>query len=209
MVGIAVGLFVVAGASLMVATSLGDNRRLLLETQLQQDLRAAADIIARELRRAGAHDNPAALVTTAQAAAIPNEYTRDEEILSAGQEVQFNYRRPTSAGPYAFKLEGGVIKTLVGGTPQALTDVNTLRVTTFNVQPIGPLSPAVLPCAKVCASGGSACWPTIEWRGYQVDIEAQSVADPNVRRNVRSVVRTRNDRVIFRDGDNPNRVCPL
>lgn len=57
MVGIAVGLFVVAGAIGVVTTQLGDNRRLLLETQVQQDLRATADIITRELRRAGADSN--------------------------------------------------------------------------------------------------------------------------------------------------------
>ena len=51
MVGVAVGLFVVAAASMLVATQLSDNRRLTLETQVQQDLRAAADIITRELRR--------------------------------------------------------------------------------------------------------------------------------------------------------------
>ena len=53
MVGIAIGLFIVAGAVALVATQLGENRRMLLETQVQQDLRAAADIITRELRRGG------------------------------------------------------------------------------------------------------------------------------------------------------------
>ena len=53
MVGVAVGLFVVAGATLVVSNQLGDNRRLMLETQIQQDLRAAADLIARDLRRSG------------------------------------------------------------------------------------------------------------------------------------------------------------
>ena len=53
MVGVAIGLFVVAAASMLVVTQLSDNRRLMLETQVQQDLRATADIITRELRRAG------------------------------------------------------------------------------------------------------------------------------------------------------------
>ena len=53
MVGVAIGLFVVAAASMLVVTQLSDNRRLTLETQVQQDLRATADIITRELRRAG------------------------------------------------------------------------------------------------------------------------------------------------------------
>lgn len=47
MVGITVGLFVVAAAATLVANQLSDNRRLLLETQVQQDLRATMDIITR------------------------------------------------------------------------------------------------------------------------------------------------------------------
>ena len=52
MVGVTLGLFVVAAAALMVSTQLGENRRMLLESQLMQDLRAASDIITRDLRRA-------------------------------------------------------------------------------------------------------------------------------------------------------------
>ena len=44
MVGLAVGLFVLAGATLVVSSQLNDNRTLLLETQIQQDLRAKARI---------------------------------------------------------------------------------------------------------------------------------------------------------------------
>ena len=55
MVGIAVGLFIVAAATVLVSGQLGENRRLMLDTQLQQDLRATADIITRELRRANAN----------------------------------------------------------------------------------------------------------------------------------------------------------
>ena len=51
MVGIAVGMFVVAAAATLVATQLTENRGLQLELQVQQDLRATADIITRELRR--------------------------------------------------------------------------------------------------------------------------------------------------------------
>ena len=53
MVGITIGLFILAGASLVLTTQLGDNRRLLLEAQVQQDLRAASDLVSREIRAAG------------------------------------------------------------------------------------------------------------------------------------------------------------
>ena len=48
MVGITVGLFIVAAATTLMANQLSDNRKLLVETQIQQDLRASMDIITRQ-----------------------------------------------------------------------------------------------------------------------------------------------------------------
>lgn len=53
MVGITVGLIVAAGASLVAVNQINEHRRLMLEIQVQQDLRTAADLIQQELRRAG------------------------------------------------------------------------------------------------------------------------------------------------------------
>ncbi len=53
MVGITISLFILAGATLVLTTQLDSNRRLLLEAQVQQDLRTAADMISRDVRRAG------------------------------------------------------------------------------------------------------------------------------------------------------------
>lgn len=53
MVGITISLFILAGASLVLTTQLDHNRRLLLEAQVQQDLRTTADMISRDVRRAG------------------------------------------------------------------------------------------------------------------------------------------------------------
>ena len=53
MVGITISLFILAGASLVLTTQLDSNRRLLLEAQVQQDLRTTADMISRDVRRAG------------------------------------------------------------------------------------------------------------------------------------------------------------
>lgn len=53
MVGITIGLIVTAGASMVAVNQINEHRRLMLETQLQQDLRTAADLIQHDLRRAG------------------------------------------------------------------------------------------------------------------------------------------------------------
>lgn len=53
MVGITVGLIVAAGASMIAVNQISEHRRLMLETQVQQDLRTAADLLQQDLRRAG------------------------------------------------------------------------------------------------------------------------------------------------------------
>ena len=75
MVGITIGLFIVAGATLMLTTQLGDNRRLLLEAQVQQDMRAAADMITRDIRRAGYWAQSYRQIWPG-AGALTNPYTR-------------------------------------------------------------------------------------------------------------------------------------
>jgi type IV pilus assembly protein PilW len=196
MVGIAVGLFVVAGAAMVVSTQLGDNRRLLLETQVQQDLRATLDIVARELRRAGAMPNPVGMVSTATAAAQVNPL--QGVTLSAGDsQAVFQFERaPGITGPFGFKLEDGVVKSLLGGVWQELTDGNVMRVTRFQFTPA--FEPAqVIPCPRACAAGpaDTSCWPTLVVRAYDIEIEAQSLADPAVRRRLATQVRLANDMV--------------
>lgn len=53
MVGVTIGLIVAAGASMVAVNQINEHRRLMLETQVQQDLRTAADLLQQDLRRAG------------------------------------------------------------------------------------------------------------------------------------------------------------
>ena len=53
MVGVAVGLFVAGGAAKLFVDNLSNNRRMLVETRINQDLRAVMDIMVGDIRRAG------------------------------------------------------------------------------------------------------------------------------------------------------------
>lgn len=53
LVGLALGLFVIVGALIMFSNFTNDSRLLVQDTRVQQDLRATADLITRDLRRAG------------------------------------------------------------------------------------------------------------------------------------------------------------
>lgn len=214
MVGIAVGLFVVAGASFLAATQLADNRRLLLETQLQQDLRATADIITRELRRAGAESlgSATALVNVPGLPLAPTQ--RTTVTLPSGNEVGFSYVRGTPAGPWGFKLDNGVIRTrLADGGWQDLTDGNVATITGFTVDEIdlGDIGSVTLPCPRSCnpaVPSDDSCWPRLSVRAYEVTITAEARSDPAVQRTIRSRVRLRNDRVVFDPSIAASQACP-
>lgn len=102
MVGITISLFILAGASLVLTTQLDHNRRLLLEAQVQQDLRTTADMISRDVRRAGYWGMAYCHVWPAQAPAAeggdpancgqPNPYTR---FVLTANPARLEYDRST------------------------------------------------------------------------------------------------------------------
>jgi len=209
MVGIAVGLFIVAAATVMVSGQLGENRRLLLESQLQQDLRATSDIIARELRRSGAIINAQNLVATASSPAQANvvSVTTPASGAHSPAEITFKYERNTvEQGPWGFKLDNGIIKTqlvnsITGASAgwQDLTDGTVMEVTTFSVA-INREPPIEVACPKLCPSGDTTCWPQMYVREFVVTIGARLRSAPEVQRSIRSRVRARNELVEFRTG---------
>lgn len=220
MVGIAVGLFIVAAATVLVSGQLGENRRLILDTQLQQDLRATADIITRELRRSGAIG--ASQNTIAHPTLPAQENLLTLMIPSAAgtiSDVTFLYERPPNPGsttgeqgPWGFRLVSatGVIQTRLGTAGwQDLTDRNVVRVTGFTIE-IQREPGQVLPCPRLCpVTNDTACWPILQVRNFVVNIQAQSAGDLSITRSIQSVVRVRNDWVQFRTaGASPKPACP-
>lgn len=212
LVGVAIGLFVVAGATALVGSQLGDNRRLTIETQLQQDLRAAADIISRDLRRAGHWADSANFVLDLGAGnAGKNPYSTISPSTNGAtsDSTTYSYRRgPGQTGPYGFRLNGTVIQTQLAGAGWTdLTDSRVMEVTAFEVTPQN-VAGEVLPCPKLCTDGTTACWPRVTIREMDVLIQARAKSDTTVRRTFRSTVRLRNDLIEFRDTTNPDNLCP-
>ena len=214
MVGIAVGLVIVAGASVLMTTQLFENRRLVAETQMQQDLRAATDVMARDVRRAGSAGEGLVLGTLwfpGATETTPNVLAEDLVMGTSG--IDFTYKPVTevTAPPMAFALQGNAIKTKIKMGMQELTDPNIMKVTSMATDMKRVISVA-LPCPNVClapvAGDDTACWPRYEVRKLRIDVQAEAKADNKVKRNISSTVRLRNDRVQFSDAP-ANRICPL
>lgn len=204
MVGIAIGLIVVAAATLLMGSQLSENRRMLLEVQLQQDLRATGDIIAREIRRHGAMAQERLLLsmwtpgaTTAPAA---NPFTTQIATPDTGK-LYLAYDTDENPSNFhavpGFELRSdGVIYSRVGVSTlnswQPLTDPTTMRVTGFDVSQ-SATTEVMLPCPKVCSDGTTDCWPRVRVREVSFEIRAESRRDAAVKRSIAGNARVRNE----------------
>jgi prepilin peptidase dependent protein B len=143
LVSVALGLFVTAAATTLLVGNLRENRQLLQEARLMQELRASADMVARDVRRAGHWAAAGQGVWTPGSADVPvaNPYAGVENPSAA--EVSFQYQTAARSSAevqsnerLGFRLRSGVLQVQLGqGNWQALTDANTLRITQFSLTP--------------------------------------------------------------------------
>ena len=204
LVGVAIALFIAATGTTLLAGNLRENRSLLLEARITQDLRTAADVIARDLRRAGYWAAATDGVWSAAAAPAANPYGAFAPSGAASDAVSFRYSRDTAENnavdtneQFGFRLRAGVVEMQLGaGNWQALTDAGTLTVTTFSVTPtVQEISLQSL-CALPCPSGNATCPPRQQVRSLALVLSGRSATDASVTRSLRSSVRLRNDSVV-------------
>jgi len=217
MVGITIGMIVVAGASLMMTNQVTEHRRLLLETQVQQDLRATADLMLRDLRRAGFWATPQAGAWSPDATnPVTNVYSGTTPAVTTqdGTQVLYSYSRadnynipagePAGAPEdnalganeqFGFRIRGGVLQSLLVGTWQPLTDPDTLTVTGFTVDlNVQSLSLSDY-CSTPCPASNPNCTAQ-QIRRFNIVITGQAKHDANVVRTVNVSSRLRNDRIV-------------
>ena len=204
LIGLAVGLFIVAGGVLLLSTQLREHRSVLLEARLTQDLRSAADLIARDLRRAGHWGEAAAGVWSHDAPPLANPYTAVAPAGAASDAASFRYSRDASENhavdaneQFGYRLRNQAIELQLGsGNWQALTDATLLAVTAFNVTPsVEEIALAEL-CTQPCPAGSASCPPRQQVRSLAVQIVAHAVADASIARSVRVAARLRNDPIL-------------
>lgn len=200
MVGVTVGLFVVGGALSLFTRNVIGSRHVLLETRLNQDLRAAADLVTRELRRAGFWGNAiqgtiavgTGSITTANPySALTNVSTSQVEYQFSRDSAENNTLDP--GDQFGFRLNSGALQMqTTSGSWTDVTDTQTLRINSLTLTPTVTTLPLGNLCYKTCAVGAPNC-PTVTVRSYALAINAQAVADSTLQRSFKSVVRMRNE----------------
>ena len=200
MVGLVVSLIMV-GAALSVMVRIQTTAwRLMIETRLNQDLRAAADLMARDLRRSGYWGNAiqGTLAQGVSSVAAPNPYRALSGSTAGGLSYAFSrdvVENDTldSAEQFGFRLHSGVLQMqTASGVWTDLTDDKNLLVTALTVTPtltallIGNL------CSKPCTAGTPNC-PVSTLRSLAISLTGRSVYDSAVVRSTASTVRVRTD----------------
>lgn len=163
LVGVAVGLFIVGGAAKLFADNLSNSRRMLVETRINQDLRAAADLIVRDLRRAGYWRNAAAGVSSDPAVpAVVNPY-RVVDATTVANQVTYSYSKDsidtldnaTEGFGVRRGVDGatgrGVVQLRTANAWQTLTDPSTLEIPTAADLSITPSANRVVELWDSCA----------------------------------------------------------
>ncbi len=205
LIGIALGLFLIAGGLAVVSSHAGDHRQLVLEARLHQDLRAAAEAITRDLRRAGHWGEPGAGLWAPDAPARPNPYAptlpdgagADQALLSYSRDAQENHRLDANE-QFGVRLRNQVIELLLGqGNWQALTDPGTVLVS--HLQLSTRAEAVASNCDRACPPthpGAPPCPPQLLLREVTVDITGRSPLDRRIERSLRTRARLRNDELV-------------
>ena len=200
MVGLVVSLIVVGGAISMMVRLQTTTWRLLYETRLNQDLRAAADLVARDLRRGGFWGNAiqGTLAVGAGSSVAQNPYAALSNSSSDGVSYRFSRDATENntlddAERFGFRLQVGVLQMqTANGVWQDLTDDKNLLVTALTITPTLTTLALGSLCSKPCTAGTPNC-PVSTVRSLAVTLTGQSVRDSAMVRSINLTVRLRND----------------
>jgi type IV pilus assembly protein PilW len=202
LVGLVIGLFIVGGAAYFTVNFNAENRRLLLEARLTQDMRAAMDVITRDLRRAGYWANAASgtsifgstnptitLDGTGYATVTPTAASGAQSTVTYRYAKDTNDAVDANTEQFQFSVANGVLTTNIGNSgAQPLTDANTTFVDAFAVTMTEAQED--ITCPSTCTTN---C-PKIYIRELAVTLTGYSTIDPTIRRTLKNNVRLRNDR---------------
>lgn len=209
LVGAAIGMLLAVWAASMFVTTLGNNRTLTMEARVNQGLRAAADLMVRDLRRAGYWGNSitGTITGTGSSSTVTGENPYKAVAADvAASSINYNFSRGTeddslsAEEQFGFRLANGVIQMqTAAGSWVPVTDPDVLQVTGMTIAKVEePLSVGSA-CPTECGAGTPNC-PTITVRSYDVVLQGQSTRDSAITRTLQTSVRVRNDEL--------NGVCP-
>jgi type IV pilus assembly protein PilW len=221
MVGITVGLIVTAGAAMVATRQITEHRRLMLEVQMQQDLRIAADLLQQDLRRAGYRGLPGNSVwepernggTTPAKDAVASPYAVVTQTdPQHPTDIYYRYARPPTGSTIPNKTNTLASNEQLGirwdqtakvlylqlgvtatGDPnwQPITDPDAVLIENFSAPIVSQQISLGDLCDPGCETAGNC--PTQTIRRVDFTITASAKSDPSIRRTLQVSEKLRAD----------------
>lgn len=200
MVGLTVGLFLVGGAISMFVVNISNSKKLLVEARLNQDLRAAADLVARDLRRAGYWQN--AIAGTITNGGLNTTRAEFDPVATGTNEITYlvsqnglttSTSTAAASDAFGFRLSSNKLQMKIGSSGyQDLTDPNIITINNFSISESAREIDIRDACETSCTT--TTC-PKITLRSYLIKIQGTSTSDASVTRVLQERVRVRNDKI--------------
>jgi prepilin peptidase dependent protein B len=198
LVGITLGVFLAGGALSMLTSNLKGSQQLLLTARINQDLRAMADLVSRDLKRAGYWGNAISgmNLSTGSSAVTSNPYN---SVTTAANTIIYAYSKDTtdnnivdSNEQFGFKLSGGAVQMQTSsGIWQSVNDTSIITITAFSITE----TRTAVDASGFCTSAITTNTPTLYIRAYDVSLTGQAVSDSSITRTLATKVRLRNDQL--------------
>ena len=218
MLAIGLGLLLLTMVLQLVSGHVDEQRRMLLESRLTQDLRTAIELISRDVRRSGywadvsggvwdsgrptatLTANPyrgAALTGPAAAPWLGYSYSRDltEDHVNSNQE-KFGLRLNTAAQVIEWRLSGSAVAPDERDHWQAMTDPALMQVTRLSIRLDETRQSLLAHCPNTVCGTRPDCPPERVQRRVRVEVDAQDSRDSRVQRQQSTEARLRNDEVV-------------
>lgn len=215
MLAVVLGLFVCGALGAFAVQHIGEQRRLIAQSRLAQELRAALDLAVRDLRRSaywgeaerGVWQAPAGPAPTAnpyaglhppagtQAAALGHAYSRDSrENGQVDANERFGLRINTSTQALEWRISGAALAPGSGDQWQALSDPAAVRIDVLDVHHDSEEIDLASACASSdCTGASGVCPPRLVIHHVSLQLGGRDARDDSVRRTLHARVRLRNE----------------
>lgn len=205
LITMAVGLVIIAGTMVFYVNSARVNTENMGAMRLNQELRMAMDVIARDIRRAAYRGLPETTMPGAieclgvgysfYVSSCNNFATYTITGTEPAQQIEFNFDRNSNGSVdtsspderYGYRLSNGEIQAKVGDAWQPMTDANLVTITQLT------FTPTVLPDLMDNHDDVPGSDGTVTVRQIQVSISGTLAGDNTVSRSLTEVARLRND----------------
>ena len=229
MVALTVGLVILAGVTNIFSSTVKGNADTLKATRLNQELRAAMDIMTRDITRAGywsiTTGANSAVSSSGVVNLVNNPFTAGVNDLSVtGSCITYAYslnddQTVDDTEKFGFQLSNNEILSRTGGnnlscTPSvtntwaSVTDAKLVKITGLTFTVIRKCTNTTPQPTRNCTFGAAdyhapaANDTTVTVRRVDITLEGELASDPGVKRKLTESVRVRNDLVDrYGDGD--------